>query len=39
MLWKDSTEPGTIPTAAPGAELAPDEQYTVRVISQIKERI
>lgn len=39
MLWKDSTEPGTIPTAAPGAELAPDEEYNVSVLSQVREQI
>lgn len=37
MLWKDRTEPGTTPTAAPGAELAPDEKYNVSGAPKIRE--
>ncbi|KIN05571.1 hypothetical protein OIDMADRAFT_49094 [Oidiodendron maius Zn] len=28
VLWKEATEPGTVPTAPPGSEPAPDEIYS-----------
>lgn len=35
VLWKEGAEPGTTPTAAPGADLAPDEAYHVRFLRNV----
>lgn len=34
ILWKEAAEPGILTAAAPGTELAPDEDPDVRIPQQ-----